>query len=122
MIYAIYIVVTLIVNVFLAFIYKQNLNISFVPLFLVIFMGYMSIYLNNNRGKGDFNVNNFSDLNDEEWAIVSIYMSRSYIVYIPLNFPLIFFFNIYIKLGLMILILFLSVISGPVVYKIKCKK
>lgn len=122
MIYAIYIVLSLAINIIFAVNFNESLHISFIPLLFIAYMVLMSIYHYNNRAKGDFNVNNFSDLTEEEWSVVSLYMSRSLVIFIPFNFPLIFFFNIYIKLIAFILIIFLAYACGPVVYKIKNKK
>lgn len=119
MIYAIYIMITLAVNIILAVAFNSSLNISFIPVLFAVFMIFISIYQQHNRHKGDFNINNFSDLSEKEWENVSVYISRSFIIFTPFNFPLIFFFNIYVKIIITVCIVILAFIGGPIIYKIK---
>ena len=121
MIYIIYIVIASAVTIAFSIVFNSSLNISFIPLFFIAFMILMSLYFYTNRKKSDFNVNNNSELSEEEWETVSVYMSRSLIIFLPFNFPLIFFFNLYVKVISMVIITVVALISGPVFYKVKNK-
>ncbi len=119
-----YIIVSLIANGISLFVFKENIIIgksSLLPLLFLLLMLFIGINQYYNRGKYDFNSNNFSELSEEEWEKVSVYLSRSLIICAFLNIPFIFFFNTYVKI-LSLLLVFIGFISGPTYYKIKNRK
>ena len=96
----IYFIICLAVNGIFLFLFNDSVVItknSLLPLMLLFLMIFMGAYQYYNRGKFDFNSNNYSDLSEEEWEKVSIYISRSLIICAPLNVPFIFFFGTYYK-------------------------
>ena len=125
MIYTLYLFFTIAINVVCIIVFNDSLNISgtsLVPILILVFMAIWSVYLYNNRSKDDFNINNYSDISEEEWGVVSVYISRSLKMFIPFNFPFICFFNAYVKAIAVVLIVMFAIMCGPYVYKIKNRR
>ena len=119
----IYLIICLAVNGIFLFLFNDSVVItknSLLPLMLLFLMIFMGAYQYYNRGKFDFNSNNYSDLSEEEWEKVSIYIFRSLIICAPLNLPFVFFFATYYKF-LSILIFLIGFVGGPIYYKLKNK-
>ena len=119
-----YIILSLIANGIFLFVFRKNIIIgksSLLPLLLFLLMVFIGINQYYNRGKYDFNSNNFSECTEEEWEKVSVYIFRSLIIFAFFNIPFIFFFNTYVKI-LSLFTVYIGFIGGPIYYKIKNKK
>ncbi|MBQ8475076.1 MAG: hypothetical protein IJ499_05380 [Clostridia bacterium] len=117
----IYCIILFLVNVVAAVVFHNSLNISAVsalPLFLLCLSAFQSYYFYNHRAKADFNINNDSELTEGEWGVLSVYMSRSYLVSLPLYVPFIIFGGLWIKV-LSVAVFFAAFVGGAAVYKHK---
>ena len=93
---------------------------SVLPLFLLLLSVFQSVYFNNNRGKKDFSSNNTSELTEKEWERMSVYMSRSYLVAVPLFIQFIIFFDSPAKV-LSVLVFFAAFCGGGIYFRVKHK-
>ena len=120
----IYYSVAFFINAVCAFVFRQNINITIAavcPLFLMILSLFQGFYFNNNRSKGDFNTSSSADLTEDEWSILSVYMSYSYFIAVPVLIPFALFFGTPIKV-LSIFVYLLAFSAGHICYRIKHSK
>ena len=120
----IYYGITVILNIVCAIVFHEHLNItagSIVPLALIALSIFQAVYFHNYRSKKDFNTYNDSELTEEEWAQLSVYMSKSYLIGIPWFLPFVLFFSTGIKM-LSLLVFFAAFTGGAIYYRIRHSK
>ena len=118
---AIYYAITLVMNLVCAIAFREHISIttvSLLPIFLIFLSALQAGYFKNNRSKTDFNSANNADLTEEEWEILSVYMSYSYLFSIPLFIPFILFFSMIIKI-LSLFVFFAAFTSAPIYFRLK---
>ena len=121
MIWIIYYVVSVISVTILAVYNVTQLCInsaSIIPIFLIGLSVFQALYFYNNRSKSDFSSGNNSPLSETEWEILSVYMSFSYVFFIPLLLPFVIFFQTPIK-ALSLIIYGLAFVGGNICFRIK---
>ena len=119
-----YYIVTLGLNLVCAIAFHERLNLDFnsaVPIFLIGLSIFQAVYFFQNASKKDFNTNNNSDLTEEEWAQMTSYMIASYLIFIPLMLPFVWFFSSWGKL-LSILVFLLAFTGGMIWYRLRHRK
>ena len=123
--YVVYYAITVVLNILILIFFRAHINLtgaSAVPLFLLGLSIFQSAYFKKNRGKYDFNTNNTTDLSDSEWETLSIYMSRSYLVCIPLFLPTVFFFSTLLKTVLSVLVFLIAFTAGAIFFRWRYSK
>lgn len=116
-----YYAVTVLFNIIALIFFRAHINLtaaSAVPLFLLGLTIFQSAYFYKNRSKHDFNTCNTTDLNDGEWENLSLYMSRSYRICIPLFLPMVFFFSTLVKTLLSVLVFMIAFTGGAVFFRL----
>lgn len=119
----IYYIVAILANVICVAVFSGKIGItevSALPAFLLCLSAFQGYYFRNHRKKKDFNINNDSELNESEWGVLSVYMSRSYLISLPLYVPFIFFGGTLVKLCSAV-VFFAAFAGGAAVYKFKYK-
>lgn len=121
MIWVVYYLITVIATIIIAISNTDIINISIysvIPLILIAISAFQAFYHYNNRSKIDFNSGNNSPLLEKEWNILSVYMSFSFVFFIPLMFPFVVFFPTPAK-ALSLILYFLAFISGNIYFRLK---
>ena len=117
----IYYIVTLGLNLIGIIVFHENLNLVFnsvIPLFMIGLSVFQIGYFSKHPHKKDFNTNNNSDLTEGEWARMTSYMISSYLIFIPLMLPFVWFFSAGVKL-LSILVFLLAFAGGMIWYRLR---
>lgn len=110
-------------NIVSFFVFSNYINISvmsIIPLILIVLAVFQSVYFNKQSENNDFNTAYGSGFTENEQAQLSKYTSKTLLLVIPFIVPFIFYFTSGLKL-ITILFYVLSLIIGPVVYRIKNK-
>jgi len=109
-----YTAVTALLSVAAAILLPDRLRVnagSLLPLVLMFLSAAQAYYFHRHRKRTDFNSSGgASPLTEEEWGHLSLYVSRSFSMVIPLYLPFILFFPLWGKV--MSLILYLAAFAG----------
>lgn len=111
----------------IAFFEKIKIHIlSVIPIFLIVLMAFQATFFrvntqNDSIGDTAYSVGNTVRLTDEEQTLQYSYLKHSFLLCIPFEIPLIFFFSSYWKL-LATIPYILAYLIGGVVFKIKIGK
>ena len=119
--WVIYYIVTLGLNLVGVMAFHDRLNLVFnsvIPLFMIGLSIFQVGYFSKHPHKKDFNTNNNSDLTEGEWARMTSYMISSYLIFIPLMLPFVWFFSAGVKL-LSILVFLLAFTGGMIWYRLR---
>lgn len=119
--WVIYYIVTLGLNLVGVMAFHDRLNLVFnsvIPLFMIGLSVFQIGYFSKHPNKKDFNSNNDSDLTEGEWARMTSYMISSYLIFIPLMLPFVWFFSAGVKL-LSILVFLLAFTGGMLWYRLR---
>ena len=120
---AIYIFVTLFLNVLSAFVFYKHLHISalsLVPVALVAIMLFQAIYYKKGTPESEVSTAYGSGFNNKEQSALLKYASKTLFAGIPLLIPFVLFFTDAVKI-LSVLVYILSFAAGIVYYRIKHK-
>lgn len=118
-----YYLISAMVNVLLLVRFRDRINLtelSIAPIALILLTLFQALYFHQHRKKREFNSNNDSDLTEEEWETLIVYVRNAELICLPLYLPFVFFFSSWVKL-LSFLLFTVSFIAGPVYYRIKHK-
>ena len=113
--FIIYYFTTMMLNMVCYFTFNEHLHISYESLLPLVLGGlsvFQSVYFHTHRMKKDFNINNDSELTEDEWAVLAVYIRNSYMLSIPLYIPFILFFSAWVKIFSVLIYLF-SLGAGP---------
>ena len=119
--WVIYYIVTLGLNLVGVMVFHDRLNLVFnsvIPLFMIGLSIFQIGYFSKHPHKKDFNTNNNSDLTEGEWARMTSCMISSYLIFIPLMIPFVWFFSAGVKL-LSILVFLLAFTGGMIWYRLR---
>ena len=119
--WVIYYIVALGLNLVGVMVFHDRLNLVFnsvIPLFMIGLSIFQVGYFSRHPHKKDFNTNNNSDLTEREWARMTSYMISSYLIFIPLMLPFVWFFSTGVKL-LSILVFLLAFTGGMIWYRLR---
>ena len=117
----IYYIVTLGLNLVGVMVFHDRLNLVFnsvIPLFMIGLSIFQVGYFSKHPHKKDFNTNNNSDLTEGEWERMTSYMISSYLIFIPLMLPFVWFFSAGVKL-LSILVFLFAFTGGMIWYRLR---
>ena len=121
---AIYIFITLFLNVLSAFVFYKNLHISIlslVPVALIAVMLFQAIYYKKGTPENEVSTAYGSGFNNKEQSALLKYASKTLFAGIPLLIPFVFFFTDAIKI-LSVFVYIVSFAAGIVYYRIKHKE
>ena len=119
--WVIYYIVALGLNLVGVMVFHDRLNLVFnsvIPLFMIGLSIFQVGYFSKHPHKKDFNTNNNSDLTEGEWERMTSYMISSYLIFIPLMIPFVWFFSAGVKL-LSILVFLLAFTGGMIWYRLR---
>ena len=120
----IYYIITLGLNLIGVIVFHEHLNLVFnsvIPLFMIGLSIFQVGYFSRHPHKKDFNTNNDSDLTEGEWERMTSYMIASYLIFIPLMIPFVWFFSAGVKL-ISILVFLLAFTGGMLWYRLRHRK
>lgn len=120
---AIYIFITLFLNVLSAFVFYKHLHISvlsLLPVALIAVMLFQAIYYKKGTPESDVSTAYGSGFNKKEQSSLLKYASKTLFTGFPLLIPFVFFFTDAIKI-LSVLVYILSFAAGIIYYRIKHK-